>query len=175
MARAVRKRRTREHIIADLNVNHVERQALLCGYTVERMAHDYGIDLELFTFDNKGEVESGQILLQLKASDRLNLRPGQTVFPFRVERRDLVFWTAQPWPVILIVYDAKKHVAYWLYVQSYFRKRTEFNLFAAGKTVTVQVAIQNIVNPNAMRRFSQFRHPVLRQMSEAIHDEGEAD
>src|SRR5436309_2496106 len=45
-----RKRRTREHIIADLSVNHVERQALLCGHVVERRVFDYGIDLEMFTF-----------------------------------------------------------------------------------------------------------------------------
>jgi hypothetical protein len=40
-----RKRRTREHVIADLSVNHVERQALLCGFSVERIRVDYGIDL----------------------------------------------------------------------------------------------------------------------------------
>jgi hypothetical protein len=100
---------------------------------------------------------------------------GQPVFPFRVDRRDLVLWTAQPWPVILIVYDAKKHVAYWLYVQSYFRKRKEFNLFMAGKTVTVQVPTQNVVNPKAMQRFARFRDRMILQMSEAIHDQGEAD
>ena len=35
-----RKRRTREHVIADLSVNHVERQALLCGYAIERWFHE---------------------------------------------------------------------------------------------------------------------------------------
>lgn len=30
----MRKRRTREHVIADLSVNHVERLVLLCGWTV---------------------------------------------------------------------------------------------------------------------------------------------
>jgi hypothetical protein len=32
----MRKRRTREHVIADLSVNHVERLVLRCGWTVER-------------------------------------------------------------------------------------------------------------------------------------------
>src|SRR5262249_54094421 len=48
------KTRTREHIVADLAVNHVERQVLLCGYTVERIAHDYGLDLILFTYTAAG-------------------------------------------------------------------------------------------------------------------------
>jgi hypothetical protein len=35
-----KKRRTREHVIADLSANHVERHALLCGYSVERHVHE---------------------------------------------------------------------------------------------------------------------------------------
>ncbi len=31
-----KKKRPREHIIADLSVNHVERYVFLCGYSVER-------------------------------------------------------------------------------------------------------------------------------------------
>jgi hypothetical protein len=40
-----RKRRTREHVLADLSANYVEKQALLCWFTVERVRLDYGIDL----------------------------------------------------------------------------------------------------------------------------------
>jgi hypothetical protein len=170
-----RKRRTREHIIADLSVNHVERQCLLCGFTCERIWRDYGLDLEVTTFTKKGEVEEGKILIQLKASDRLRLRPEQATFPFRIERSDLVYWLAQPMPVILIVYDARKNVGYWLYVQSYFRKRTDFNLFAAGKTVTVQVATTNVVDTAAVRKFARCRNRILEQSREVVHDEDQID
>lgn len=54
-----KKRRTREHVIADLSANHVERHALLCGYSVERCLHDYGIDLVITTYDTQGNVENG--------------------------------------------------------------------------------------------------------------------
>jgi Domain of unknown function (DUF4365) len=173
MKRPARKRRTREHIIADLSVNHVERQALLCGYITERVVHDYGIDLRLVTFNRKGETEVGSIFLQLKASDRLQFRPRRESFPFRIERRDLVLWLGQPMPVILIVYDARKSIAYWLYVQSHFRVREDFNLFAAGKTVTVAVPTANVVNPAAIRKFARFRNRVLGQMQGVVHDEDE--
>jgi hypothetical protein len=43
-----KKRRTRQHVIADLGVNYVELQALQCGYLVERVARDYGIDLRVY-------------------------------------------------------------------------------------------------------------------------------
>ena len=46
-----RKRRTREHIIADLSVNHVERAILRAGHTTQRVLQDYGFDLYLTTYD----------------------------------------------------------------------------------------------------------------------------
>jgi hypothetical protein len=171
MKRLPRKRRTREHIIADLSANHVELQALRCGYAVERITHDYGIDLALFTFTRKGEFEEGVILLQLKATDRLRLRPGQSAFAFRLERSDLVSWLAQPMPVILIVFDARRTVAYWLYVQRHFQQWKGFNLFAAGKTITVRLATENLLDSQAVRRFGRFRDRVLDQLSEVRHDE----
>lgn len=45
------KTRTRQHVIADLGVNYVERQVLLSGFTVQRFFPDYGIDLVLTTFN----------------------------------------------------------------------------------------------------------------------------
>ena len=57
------KRRTRAHVIADLSVNHTERVALRCGYSVVRnTTSDYGIDLRVRTFTDEGEVEAGEML-----------------------------------------------------------------------------------------------------------------
>ena len=67
------KRRTREHVIADLSVNHVEHQVLLCGWTAERRIHDYGLDLTVWTYDADGFIEAGEIYVQLKATDHLKL------------------------------------------------------------------------------------------------------
>jgi Domain of unknown function (DUF4365) len=169
MSNLRRKRRTRSHVIADLSVNHVERHALMAGFVVERIVHDYGIDLELLTFTADGEVEEGKILMQLKASDRMTIRTDRKTFPFRLERRDLVQWLAQPMPVILVIYDAAKERAFWLYLQDYFRKRSRFSLFTAGKTATVRIPTMNVVNVSAMGSFRRFRDNVLMQMRELIH------
>lgn len=126
MKKLVRKRRTRAHVISDLSVNFVERQALLCGFTVERMVHDYGVDLEIFTFNRRGEIEEGKVLVQVKATERLRITEGQASFPFRILRSDLILWLAQPMPVILVVYDAAQDMAYWVYVQNDFAKRKGF-------------------------------------------------
>jgi hypothetical protein len=171
MKKLPRKRRTREHIIADLSVHHVEGYALLCGFVVERISHDYGIDLELFTFNKQGEIEEGKVLLQVKASDHVKVHSGQATLSFRIERSDLVLWLAQPMPVILIVYDTLRKVAYWLYIQSHFRRLKGFSLFTVGRSVTVHVPLRNVVTISAIRRFARFRDHVLEQMRKVVHDE----
>jgi Domain of unknown function (DUF4365) len=153
------KRRTREHVIADLSICFVEWQALLCGYTVERMHHDYGIDLQLMTYNKNGEIEPGNILFQVKATDGLLLSEGQATIPVRVERLHLARWLREKSPMIVIVFDAQKRRAFWCYVQQYFQKLSDFNIFAAGDTITIRVPIVNRVNPAAMRKFARFPGP----------------
>jgi hypothetical protein len=175
MAKLRRKRRTREHIIADLSVHHVEGHVLRCGWVIERIVHDYGIDLELFTFDPSGDAEAGTILLQVKATQRLRVRKGAKTFSFRVERSDLVRWLAELFPVILVVYDARKDAAWWLYVQRYFQRLSGFNLFAAGQTVTVRLPTANTVTPKAIRQFAGFRDRIASRLRENSHDEDADD
>src|SRR5205807_2332572 len=81
----VGKRRTREHIIADLAVNHVERHVLLAGYTMQRIANDYGLDEIIRTFNPNGEVETGLIWLQIKATDRPRKAKGNGEIAVRLE------------------------------------------------------------------------------------------
>ena len=149
------KRRTREHIIADMSICFVEWQALRSGYSVERIFHDYGIDLEIDTFNEIGEIQPGTILVQVKATDGLDVRSTQSTVPFRIGRNDLLLWLSEFEPVILVLFDAKKTRAYWVCVQEYFAALPNFNLFAAGKTITVRVPLANRVNPNAMRKFGR--------------------
>ena len=73
--------------------------------------------------------------------------------------------------VILIVFAVRKEIAYWLYVQQYFRQKKGFNIFAAGKTMTVSMPSANVVTPAAMRRFARFRDRVVEQMIEVTHGE----
>jgi hypothetical protein len=175
MARLRRKRRTREHILEDLSVHHIEGHVLRCGWVVERMEHDYGIDLELHTFTRRGEVQEGEVLLQVKARNRLRVRTGATSLPFRVERSDVIRWIAELFPVILIVYEARKDTAYWLYVQSYFRQLPGFNLFAAGETITVRIPVGNVLSAAAVRQFGRYRARVAAQIRKVVHGEDTTD
>jgi hypothetical protein len=167
--RIQRKRRTREHIIADLSANHVERHVLLCGNSAERRRHDYGVDLVLFTYDDNGEIENGEVRLQLKATDHLKTVSADQQATFRVERADLLSWLHETMPVILIVYDAIAEVAYWLYVQAYFTQRRQPVLRRGSEKITVRIPRSNVLDQAAIRRFAVFRDRILAQTAGKVH------
>jgi hypothetical protein len=159
------KIRTREHVIADLGVNHVERQVLLAGYTVERIVHDYGLDLILFTYTPQGEPEDGGIFLQVKATERLRLIQSGTFAQFRLERADVRGWLRRLTPVILTVYDVAQDRTLWLHIQAYFDALRGFNRFIATGTITVRLPVSQVLTPDAVRQFSPLRDEAFQQRS----------
>ena len=108
-------------------------------------------------------------MVQLKASDNVNIRSDGSI-ACRVERKHLTSWLAQRMPVILILYDAMRDCAYWLYVQSYFREHGRSKVFA---TTTLPIPANNIVDPHAMMRLARFLRRALKQIGEVHHDENE--
>ena len=104
---------------------------------MERVRIDYGIDLIVHTYNRGGEIENGRILFQLKATSRLRVSADRKTVMCRLDRADLIYWLQEPMPVILVLYDAREDVAYWLYVQAYFERQEDFDLDQAGKQVTV--------------------------------------
>jgi len=166
-----RKRRTREHVIADLSVNHVERQVLLCGFTVERRWHDYGFDLFMNTYDRNGELESGEVHFQLKATDQLRLTSNGQAVLFRVARADLRTWLDVTMPMIVVVYDARAEIAYWLYVQEHFAKQPRFDARRGSRTVGLRLPREQRLDPAAVLTFASFWDKIRRQQSGVRHDE----
>jgi hypothetical protein len=162
-----RKRRTREHIIADLSVNHVERYALKCGYAVERVWHDYGLDLMVFTYTKRGEAENGHFWVQLKATDGLRLRKDRAAVIVRLERAHVLYWLNEPFPIFLIVYDAQMEQAYWLYAQRDLGAGRVFQLQRTGNTINAHIPVTNVVNEEAIRQFGRLtRKWISRQERE---------
>lgn len=155
-----RKLRTREHILADVSINYVERQIFLRGFAVNRMATDYGIDLLMLTYNDRGEVENGHVLFQVKATDSLQvLKDGRTI-PVRVEVADLKSWQEELMPVILVIYDAQRDRAYWLYMQQYLDEKNVSgeDLLTDQDRVTVRISFRNRLNPKAIERFRGYRN-----------------
>ncbi len=88
--RGPRKRRTRQHVIADLSIHHVEGFILEEGHTVQRLGSDYGYDLIMWTFDVEGYPEKDQVYFQVKAATNLLERGGDYVYDLDI--RDYNLW-----------------------------------------------------------------------------------
>jgi hypothetical protein len=137
------KQRTRKHIIASQSLNHVEKFVYDKGHSAERVESDYGYDLIVSIYGNEGYVESGFILLQLKATDSIRRIESDTFISFTISIKDYRLWMAEGYPVFLIVYDAIAAKAYWLYFQKYFSDDKTRDPKAKATTVTVRIPIEN--------------------------------
>jgi hypothetical protein len=158
-----RKLRTREHVLADLSVNFVERQILLRGFAAFSPSTDYGIDLVMTTFDESGEVETGHVLFQIKATDTVHVIDCGASISIRVAMADLKAWQVEVMPVILILYDGKNDLAYWIWMQQYLdeKKVTGDDVLAGQDRVTVRIPAENRLELSAIDRFRQMREREL--------------
>jgi hypothetical protein len=130
--RIPKKQRTRDHVIADLAVNRVEREVLLCGYSLQELQRDYGIDLLMFTYDDNREAEPGFVMFQVKAFEKVKPHATTSTIPVRVSRTDLITWLSETLPIVLAIYNVEADQLRWLYVQAHCAAIPNFNLFALG-------------------------------------------
>lgn len=168
-----RKLRTRAHVLADLSVNYVERQILPRGFAVNRLDTDYGIDLLMLTYTEGGEVESGHVLFQIKATDALPFLKDEATITCRVQVADLKAWQDEWLPVILAVYDGQADKAYWLYVQQYIEEKNVSgeDLLADHDRVTIRIPQRNRLDRRAVEKFRQFRSRRVDLMRGSHHDQ----
>ena len=162
-----RKQRTRQHIIADQSVNLIERFIIDEGHTVQRLFPDYGNDLLLFTYDGNGFTEEGSVYMQLKASETLSRMGSNYVFDLDI--RDYNRWRHEPMPAILVLFDASRRRAYWLYLQGYFAEEEARRPRSGAKTVRVQVPHKQAMNRRAIAKIRLLKESILDQLEGAWH------
>ncbi len=163
-----RKRRTREHVVADMSRVHVEAVVVDAGFTAEPVRSDYGYDLVVTTYDPDGYVEPGRVLLQLKAGDTIGIGATPGGLAFDLDVKDHALWTREPFPVFLVLFDAVARVACWLYVQHYFEADPARRPKPGAKTVRVRVPVENRVDAALMAHARERKARVLSQAAGVI-------
>ncbi len=155
------KRRTREHIIAALSVNFVERLVLKCGYVVQRSDPDYGYDLRLETFDGQGNIEPDRVPIQVKATDGIHEfhLTRDEVFSFPVSTKDYRLWREELMPVFLILYDAIFEEAYWLHIQEYHQAHKPK---ADADTMRLRIPRRQVLGVQTIRLMRERKQELLR-------------
>jgi hypothetical protein len=143
----------------------------LAGYTVERLIHDYGVDLILSVFTDEGEPEVRLVYIQVKSTDHLKFVRGNRFVTCRIERAHLRAWLLELMPVILIVYDAAGDRAFWLYIQAAFTGLQRFRIVQGSETLTVRIPKEQVLDPEAIRLFRSFLQRIERQTKGVIHHE----
>jgi hypothetical protein len=167
-----RKRRPRSRVIADMSVNFLERQVLRRGHRLIRVPEesDDGTDAIMRTHHPvTTEVETGQVDFQLKATDEVRISDRARSLPCVVELAHVHFWYHQIFhPFILVLYDARKHRAFWLDVQSYVDAHAdEFGraLECEAASITLQIPVTNTLTVRAIDRFRR----LLRERTKQFH------
>jgi hypothetical protein len=155
-----RKQRTRQHVIADLSVHHVEGFILEEGHTAQQFSPDYSYDLLLRTFDEEGYPEPGLVFIQVKAAEGLHTDGSDYVFD--MDTRDYHLWIREKFPVLLVLFDAARRRAYWLAVQQYFHASAARQPKKGAKTVRVRVPRRQVVNRRAIRRIRENKQEMQR-------------
>ncbi len=163
------KKRVRQHVIASLSTNFVERIIYEKGFTAERVENDYGFDLIMFTFATNGFVDPGSVFLQLKAKDKLSIVGGGSFVSFPISVSDYRTWHDEAYPVFLIVYDAANSDAYWLYVQKYFDDDPSRMPSKKASTVTVRIPITNTLTAATIDYMKDRKDKRLAQFKKVKH------
>jgi len=145
------KKRTREHVIADLSLVHVQFFVANAGFSSEATSKDYGYDLTVNTFDRDGLVEPMAILIQLKASEVLSPHFDGVSYKFPLDVRDYNLWIKEVNPVFLILYEASSNRAYWLYFQQYMRNPGTHRPRKDAKSFLVKIPRANRVKTEFFR------------------------
>ncbi len=153
-----KKRRTKDHVLADLSANHVERAVLECGWVFEPFRRDYSIDGHIRTFSLRGEVERGLIYVQIKARHRANWSKGGTI-AVDVDPRDLRLWLQMEDPVLLVCFDGASARCWFVHVQSTMRASVPIR----ARSVRIHIPRPSVLDRDALL--------LLRQVKEATYSQ----
>jgi len=105
-------------------VHHVGLIASQMGLVWREVANtDLGIDGYLEVVVNGAPI--GLIAVQVKSGQRYMESPTETSFVFRAERKHVRYWLSYRLPVIVVVYDPEDQLAYWHYIQDFFKEHDQ--------------------------------------------------
>jgi hypothetical protein len=148
----MRKQRTRHHIIEDLGFNHIERQILYAGFTIQRNTHnDYGYDGLVYTFNEQGEINPFNFHIQLKSTDNIHELKKKTTISFDLSRRDLELWLLSTTKLLVVLYDAQAEIAYFIDLQEYF-KENSLSLSTIRKYFRINIPLANLFSTHNIKQ-----------------------
>jgi hypothetical protein len=161
--------RTREHVIAAMGFIHVLKAFIDKGHIGDRPRKDHGYDLITTTFDKNRYEEDSEIRIQIKATDRLDKLKRKGSIVQEIDLKHYNLWMRARMPVFLIVYDAQRRRAYWLYVQAYFAEDPRRRPKRRVKTVSIRIPPVNEFTEDTVDYMRARKSAVLAQQGMVEH------
>ena len=151
----MRKRRTRQHVIEGLGLNHIVKHILISGNVLRRYSeYDYGYDGAIEMFNELGEKQNRMFMIQLKSTDNIQLSIQKGGFAVDLSKQDLELWLDSSYPVLLMLYDAQREIAYFTDLQNYFNENSIL-LRNVHKFVRIFLSQEAVFNTAAIQEFTK--------------------
>ena len=74
-------------------------------------------------------------------------------------------------PVILVLYDARRNMAYWLYIQRHFVRLQGFDLQRAGERISVSIPTRNVLDRQVMKSLARVKNVLVKTSQGVIRHE----
>jgi len=162
----------REHIIADLSENYVQRPFLERGHTCGRVIPDYGYDLSVVTFDSKGYREGAWLYLQLKATDDIEKYGINDMFSFTIDVASYNQYIKELVPVYFVLFDAQGRQAYWVNARTYCRGLAKTKkLTDIQQSVQIYIPRKNVMNFTAIDEMQKEKNAMVKRGQEAMNND----
>lgn len=104
----------------------------------------------MVTFDINGELEPGNIFIQVKATDKIKLSKKHNAIEFSLSKKDLETWILEPSIVILVLHDAIKEMSFYIDIQKYFVDK-HLNIDEINKFIQVFIDLKDEFNPESVK------------------------
>lgn len=137
-------------------------------WTVYNLTPDRGKDHQVELIES-GEHTARTFWVQLKGQRRVTSL-GSGSISFRLETKDLDYFTKLPEPMFLIVVDVTKGVGYWIFIQEYERTRLKNVTWRGQKHIQIHLPVVNCLSDQGL-----FRDSVKKALSYMIRSSFDKD
>jgi len=118
------ERRVWQHEIEDISESQLTEVFSRAYAVVERLRHDYGEDLYARPFLN-GKPTGDDFFIQLKGTDNIKQYrlQSEAELSYSIGLANLKQWSSFTIPVIVVLWDTKNRISYWLHIQPFIQDR----------------------------------------------------
>jgi hypothetical protein len=106
---------------------------------------------------------------QLKATDHIRLSKNKRHISFSISKKDLNLWGEEIFPVYMVVFDARREQAHWVYLQEYFSTNRIRPAKIKAKSITIKLNVSQRLNEKTIRTWRADKARLLQRIGRVNH------